>query len=160
MKFSSNLAVAINLHVTLQVLADILLVYGAVKKKPNHVITWLCANSPTMVVLLVRLSTFQSVSWQQLRPILPSQISVAFLLFFGYVRLSLEHDEYVTLLCLVGCLAAGHFFSCIVVYHLVRFLKEEARLLSSTSVPHGVAAASAPPASTGQEAFGTCMVLT
>ncbi len=43
---------------------------------------------------------------------------MAFFLFFGYVRLALDYDEYVSVLSLVGCLAGGHFFACLVVFQV------------------------------------------
>jgi len=84
--------------------ADAFLVLGALRKSPRHMVPWLCANALLMGVLLVL---------------------VAFLLLFGYVRLSLRYDQYVSSLSLAGCLAAAHFFSCLVVYQHRRNMLDE-----------------------------------
>ncbi len=55
------------------------------------------------------------------------QVLLAFFLFFGYIRLALDYDEYVSVLSLLGCLAGGHFFACLVVFQ-VRFFFEKARV--------------------------------
>ena len=43
----------------------------------------------------------------------------------GYLNLNLEYDEYVTVLSLLGCLTAGHLFSCLVVFQFRKNLLEE-----------------------------------
>ena len=55
---------------------------------------------------------------------------VALLLFFGYVQMALAYDEYVSVLSLIGCLAAGHLFSCLVVFQFRKNLMEERALLN------------------------------
>lgn len=74
-----------------------MLIVGALRRRPAYIVPWLCANSVLMGVLLVL---------------------VAFLLFFGYVRMALKYDEYVSVLSLIGCLAGGHFFACLVVFQV------------------------------------------
>ena len=50
---------------------------------------------------------------------------IAFFLMLGYLNLNLEYDEYVTVLSLLGCLTAGHLFSCLVVFQFRKNLLEE-----------------------------------
>lgn len=50
---------------------------------------------------------------------------IAFFLILGYLNLNLEYDEYVTVLSLLGCLTAGHLFSCLVVFQFRKNLLEE-----------------------------------
>ena len=53
------------------------------------------------------------------------QVLIAFFLMLGYLNLNLEYDEYVTVLSLLGCLTAGHLFSCLVVFQFRKNLLEE-----------------------------------
>ena len=94
-------------------LVDGLLIFGALKRRPTHIVPWLCANSVLMGVLLVL---------------------VAFFLFFGYVRLALDYDEYVSVLSLIGCLAGGHFFACLVVFQVSWLATRPPRLLLHRSI--------------------------
>ena len=50
------------------------------------------------------------------------------LLFFGYVRLELSYNEYVTMLIMLGIVSGAHFFSCIIVFQFRRNLIEENRI--------------------------------
>ena len=59
------------------------------------------------------------------------QVLIALLLFFGYVQMALVYDEYVSLLSLIGCLAAGHLFSCLVVFQFRKNLMEERAILNA-----------------------------
>lgn len=84
--------------------SDVVLILGACKRNPFYVVPWLCANSVLMGILLVL---------------------IAFFLILGYLNLNLEYDEYVTVLSLLGCLTAGHLFSCLVVFQFRKNLLEE-----------------------------------
>ncbi len=49
-------------------------------------------------------------------------------LFFGSETLALSYDEYVSFLSLVGVLAGGHLFSCLVVFQFRKNLIEDAAM--------------------------------
>ncbi|TRY75089.1 hypothetical protein TCAL_10808 [Tigriopus californicus] len=100
----SNLSISIFAVLVLQVITDALLIYGAVKKNPYHTVPWLCSNSVLMGGLMVLLIIF---------------------LCLGYMNLSMKYHEYVTTLICLGFLAAGHFFSCMVVFQFRKNLLEE-----------------------------------
>ena len=102
-----------------QIAVDIALVFGAINKKPNCFLPWLCLNSLIMGVLLVL---------------------IALLFIFGYHRLGYDYSQYVTALCVLGVVAAIHLFCCLVVVQYRKNLLDEIAILNERRAFHGPAA--------------------
>lgn len=70
------------------------------------------------------------------------------MLFFGHLKTSMNHSEFVSAMAGIGILGGIHMFSWLVVFQFRRNLMEEQRLLSRY-----VASAPSPPSGTFQTAY-------
>ena len=72
---------------------------------------------------------------------LPFQVLIALMLFFGHLRTSMNHNEFVSAMGLIGVFGAIHMFSWLVVFQFRKNLMEEqrlmARLVASAPIPPG-----------------------
>lgn len=107
---------------TLQIVCDAILIWGALKKIPNHLIPWLWANAVIIAVFLV---------------------FIALMLFFGHLRTTMNHSEFIQAMAMIGILGGIHVFSWLVVFQFRRNLMEEMRLMARL-------VASAPPPPTDE----------
>lgn len=119
----TNLDISYLVVFTLQIVCDAILIWGAFKKIPNHLVPWLWANAVIIAVFL-----------------LTSTVFVALMLFFGHLKTSMNHSEFVSAMAGIGILGGIHMFSWLVVFQFRRNLMEEQRLLSRY-----VASAPSPP---------------
>lgn len=114
----TNLDISYLVVFTLQIVCDAILVWGALKKIPNHLVPWLWANAVIIAVFLVL---------------------IALMLFFGHLRTSMNHNEFVSALAGIGVIGAVHMFSWLVVFQFRKNLMEEqrflARLVASAPLP-------------------------
>ena len=74
------------------------------------------------------------------------QVLVSLFLFFGSIRMSLGHNEYISVLSTIGFIGAAHLFSCLVVFQFRKNLLEEQRLAHQTAALHSA------------ETAGKCMI--
>ena len=69
------------------------------------------------------------------------QVLIALMLFFGHLRTSMNHNEFVSAMGLIGVFGAIHMFSWLVVFQFRKNLMEEqrlmARLVASAPLPPG-----------------------
>ena len=69
------------------------------------------------------------------------QVLIALMLFFGHLRTSMNHNEFVSALAGIGVIGAVHMFSWLVVFQFRKNLMEEqrflARLVASAPLPPG-----------------------
>lgn len=105
----TNLDISYLVVFTLQIVCDAILVWGALKKIPNHLVPWLWANAVIIAVFLVL---------------------IALMLFFGHLRTSMNHNEFVSAMGLIGVFGAIHMFSWLVVFQFRKNLLEEQRLMA------------------------------
>ena len=98
-----------------QIAVDIALMFGAVNKKPNCLVPWLCLNALIMCVLLVL---------------------IALLFIFGYHRLGYDYTEYVSALSVLGVVAAVHLFCCLVVFQFRKNMLDEMDILRQRRAAH------------------------
>jgi len=114
----TNLDISYLVVFTLQIVCDAILVWGALKKIPNHLVPWLWANAVIIAVFLVL---------------------IALMLFFGHLKTTLDHNEFVSALAGIGVIGAIHMFSWLVVFQFRKNLMEEhrlmARLVASAPLP-------------------------
>lgn len=109
----TNLDISYLVVFTLQIVCDAILIFGALKKIPNHLVPWLWANAVIIAVFL-----------------LTSTVFVALMLFFGHLRTSMNHNEFISALAGIGILGGIHMFSWLVVFQFRRNLLEEQRLMA------------------------------
>lgn len=81
--------------VSVQVLVNILLLAGTIKKRPCHALPWLCANAVSLMIAMV---------------------CIVVTILFGTTKLSLNYSEYVTTLTILGMFTAVNLFCWIVVF--------------------------------------------
>eukprot|EP00096_Caligus_rogercresseyi_P015366 TRINITY_DN7814_c0_g1_i1.p1 TRINITY_DN7814_c0_g1~~TRINITY_DN7814_c0_g1_i1.p1 ORF type:complete len:251 (+),score=54.93 TRINITY_DN7814_c0_g1_i1:1-753(+) len=112
LQFSASLDLSLYTLFLLQLLVNILLIYGAFNRMPNHTVPWLIINAVVMIFILVL------------------QI---LLLFFGYVRMSWSKNEYISALFVLGFVGACHLFCCFVVFQFRKNTVEELRLSANGS---------------------------
>jgi len=105
----TNLDISYLVVFTLQIVCDAILVWGAMKKIPNHLVPWLWANAVIIAVFLV---------------------FIALMLFFGHLRTTMNHNEFITTLAGIGILGGIHMFSWLVVFQFRRNLVEEMRIMA------------------------------
>lgn len=105
----TNLDISYLVVFTLQIVCDAILVWGALKKIPNHLVPWLWANAVIIAVFLVL---------------------IALMLFFGHLRTTMSHNEFVSALAMIGIIGAIHMFSWLVVFQFRKNLMEEQRLMA------------------------------
>lgn len=105
----TNLDISFLVVFTLQLVCDAILVWGAFKKIPNHIVPWLWANAVIIAVFLV---------------------VITLMLFFGHLRTSLDANEFTTALSSIGVLGAAHIFSWLVVFQYRKNLIEEQRIMA------------------------------
>ena len=69
------------------------------------------------------------------------QVLIALMLFFGHLKTTLDHNEFVSALAGIGVIGAIHMFSWLVVFQFRKNLMEEhrlmARLVASAPLPPG-----------------------
>jgi len=118
----TNLDISYLVVFTLQIVCDAILVWGALKKIPNHLVPWLWANAVIIAVFLV---------------------FIALMLFFGHLRTTMKHNEFISALAGIGILGGVHMFSWLVVFQFRRNLTEEMRIMARL-------VASAPPPPTDE----------
>jgi len=107
-KAVNNLDISYLVVFTLQIVCDIILIWGAFKKIPHHAVPWLWANAIIIAVFLV---------------------FIALMLFFGHVNIKMGHGDFVSALAGIGILGAVHIFSWLVVFQWRKNLMEERRVL-------------------------------
>ncbi|CAB4067510.1 unnamed protein product [Lepeophtheirus salmonis] len=107
---SANVDMSIFTLSLIQLIVNIVLIYGAFNRIPNYTVPWLCINSLIMVILLVL---------------------ITFLLFFGYVQMSMNKSEYISCLIALGFIGACHLFSCFVVFQFRKNTVEENRIMAN-----------------------------
>merc|ERR1712223_1841856 len=105
----TNLDISYLVVFTLQIVCDAILVWGALKKIPNHLVPWLWANAVIIAVFLV---------------------FIALMLFFGHLRTTMNHNEFISALAGIGILGGVHMFSWLVVFQFRRNLTEEMRIMA------------------------------
>ena len=71
------------------------------------------------------------------------QVFIALMLFFGHLRTTMNHNEFITTLAGIGILGGIHMFSWLVVFQFRRNLVEEMRIMARL-------VASAPPPPSGK----------
>lgn len=103
----SNMDISIFLIFCLQLMVNLLLIFGAMRRIPHHTFPWLCSNAVVIGLLM---------------------IFVVMLVFFGAGRHSLNYQEYVTCLAILSLLAGINMFCCIVVFQFRQNLLQEARI--------------------------------
>jgi len=122
----SNMDISVFVIFCVQMMVNLLLVVGAVKRIPHHTFPWLCSNAVIIAILMVM---------------------IFMLVFFGASRNSLSYQEYVSSLSILSLLAGTDMFCCIVIFQFRRNLIIEATLEREDSVTHGrpTAPSSSPP---------------
>lgn len=105
----TNLDISVFVVFLVQILVNVLLAYGALRKIPSHTVPWLCANSVVIGILLVLLGM---------------------LMFFGSGRMDLSYSQFCSALVMVGLGTAVHLFCCIVVFQYRRNVMVEAIIQS------------------------------
>ena len=87
---------------------------------------------------LQNISSNKKNTWSEL---LSFQVLIALMLFFGHLRTSMNHNEFVSAMGLIGVFGAIHMFSWLVVFQFRKNLLEEqrlmARLVASAPLPPG-----------------------
>lgn len=91
----SNIDISVFVLIFIQLITNLLLVVGAVKKIPHHTFPWLCCNAVVIALILV---------------------IIFMLVFLGASRNDLTYQEYVSYLISLSGLAGIQMFSCIVVF--------------------------------------------
>ena len=71
------------------------------------------------------------------------QVFIALMLFFGHLRTTMKHNEFISALAGIGILGGVHMFSWLVVFQFRRNLTEEMRIMARL-------VASAPPPPSGR----------
>jgi len=93
--------------VTVQILVNILLLVGTIKKRPCHTLPWLCANAVALMIAIV---------------------CIVVTILFGTTKLSLNYSEYVTTLTILGMFTAINLFCWIVVFTFRKNLMMESQM--------------------------------
>ena len=110
-------------------MVNILLVVGAVKRIPSITFTWLCANAIFMLMSMVRTVDGQFGIFK----IVFCQVGIVGTLLFGTTKLSLNYNEYVTSLTIMGMVTGINLFCWIVVFTFRKNLLMEVHLQRSPS---------------------------
>jgi len=95
-----------------QILANILLVVGSLKRIPSYIIPWLCTNAVFMMITM---------------------IFIGYTILFGTSKLLLNYNEYVTSLIIMGIITAINLFCWIVIFTFRQNLIMEAQRSSSVN---------------------------
>lgn len=106
----SNVDISIFAIFCVQLMVNLLLMVGAVRKVPHHTFPWLCSNAVVIGILM---------------------IFVVMLVFMGTGRYSLNYQEYVASLSILALLAGTNLFCCIVVFQFRQNLLLEARIAAA-----------------------------
>ena len=153
----TNLDISYLVVFSLQIICDIILIFGAFKKIPHHAVPWLWANAIIIAVFLVSfcISIFhgffycvflfsiaayiygkgfnlehKSMNLTEIKIELILQVFIALMLFFGHVKFTMGQGDFVATLAGIGVLGAVHIFSWLVVFQFRKNLIEEQRVLS------------------------------
>lgn len=108
----SNMDISVLVLFCVQLMVNLLLIVGAVKKIPLHIFPWLCSNAVVIAIIMVM---------------------IFMLVFFGASKNELSYNEYVTSLSLLSLLAGTDMFCCIVVFQFRRNLILESRIQTEES---------------------------
>jgi len=126
----SNIDISVFVLFLVQLLTNLLLIIGAVKKVPNHTLPWLCSNFVVICLILV---------------------VIFMLVFLGAERNHVTYKEYVSYLISLSLFAGILMFSGIVVYQfrsnlILEFRNPSSMRSSGDNLSLPVSAAPSPPA--------------
>jgi len=108
----TNTAISVFVLLCVQLLVNLLLIIGAIKRIPNQIFPWLCSNAVVIAIMMV---------------------IIFMLVFFGTSGNSLNYQEYVSILSILSLLAGTDMFCCIVVFQFRKNLMIEARMAAEES---------------------------
>jgi len=125
---------------SVQVLINLLLLVGSVKKIPSHLLPWLCANAVCLVIAM---------------------ICIVITILFGTTKLSLNYEEYVASLTTLGIFTAVSLFCWIVVFTFRKNLVLETQISllvppSSPAITPRCPASAPPPSYYETEGYKEC----
>lgn len=106
----SNMDISIFLVFCIQLVVNLLLMVGAMKRAPHLTFPWLCSTAVVIGILM---------------------IFIVMLVFMGTGRYSLNYQEYVTSLAILSLLAGTNMFCSIVVFQFRQNLLVEARIAAA-----------------------------
>merc|ERR1719318_1816573 len=92
---------------SVQILVNILLLVGTMRRMPCHTLPWLCANAVSLMIAMV---------------------CIVVTILFGTTKLSLNYSEYVTSLTILGMFTAINLFCWIVVFTFRKNLMMESHM--------------------------------
>jgi len=101
----SNVDITVFVLFCVQLLVNLLLIIGAIKRIPHQIFPWLCSNVVVIGIIMV---------------------FIFMLVFLGASRHSLSYHQYVSVLSLLSLLAGLDMFCCIVVFQFRKNLLIEA----------------------------------
>jgi len=121
----TNLDISVFVIFSVQVLVNLLLLVGAIKRIPSHAFPWLCANAVLIGVCMV---------------------CIGITVFFGTNKLELNYSEYVSSLTILGLVTGLDLFCCIVVFQFRHntILERQIQLAAHFETPLGTSG-TAPP---------------
>jgi len=103
----SNTDISVLILFCVQLLVNLMLIIGAVKRNTQHIVPWLCSNAVVIAIIMV---------------------IIFMLVFFGAARHHLGYHEYVSALSIFSLLAGTDMFCCIVVFQFRKNLIIEERI--------------------------------
>jgi len=115
----TNLDISVFVIFLVQLVVNLLLLVGAVRKIPSHVFPWISANAVFCAICM---------------------ISIVVTIFWGTTKLGLNHNEYITVLVILGLITGINLFCVIVVFQFRHNSMVEERIArdsGSTSGPGG-----------------------
>eukprot|EP00090_Calanus_glacialis_P011794 TRINITY_DN2018_c0_g1_i2.p1 TRINITY_DN2018_c0_g1~~TRINITY_DN2018_c0_g1_i2.p1 ORF type:complete len:250 (-),score=60.24 TRINITY_DN2018_c0_g1_i2:192-941(-) len=93
---------------SVQILVNILLLVGTMRRMPCHTLPWLCANAVSLMIAMV---------------------CIVVTILFGTTKLSLNYSEYVTSLTVLGMFTAINLFCWIVVFTFRKNMVMESQMV-------------------------------
>merc|ERR1719458_1855672 len=120
----TNLDISVFVIFLVQLVVNLLLIVGAVRRLPSHIFPWICANAVFCGICM---------------------IGIVVTIFWGTTKLGLNHSDYVSVLTILGLITGINLFCVIVVFQFRHNTLLEERIALETGVEVTLPCGSAPP---------------
>jgi len=120
----TNLDISVFVIFLVQLVVNLLLVVGAVRRLPSHIFPWICANAVFCGICM---------------------IGIVVTIFWGTTKLGLNHSDYVGVLTILGLITGINLFCVIVVFQFRHNTILEERIALATGLEVTLPCGSAPP---------------
>jgi len=120
----TNLDISVFVIFLIQLVVNLLLIVGALRRLPSHIFPWICANAVFCGICM---------------------IGIVVTIFWGTTKLGLNHSDYVSVLSVLGLVTGINLFCVIVVFQFRHNTLLEERIALETGVEVTLPCGSAPP---------------